>query len=202
MHRDSLHQKMYFDPVKSRPEFWEHVRITAIEGRKVHQQIYNILMGREVDNSKLSASQKKKIERFQEWMRQYKPNLLVEPDRTIVSPELGYAGTPDIICRIGRRNVIVDVKTGGRIHRSGRLQTEGYGRLAEVEQGIGIDRTAILLLGNEKSEDGIRYSEIPRRPRLQEELDELKDRWNHMFPEPFGEIEQSEYRSQWANDQN
>jgi CRISPR/Cas system-associated exonuclease Cas4 (RecB family) len=196
---DSLFRKMHTDPEKMTEKYWGHIRGTAIQGNKVHEQIYNILTNQESDESRLSEMQKKKLGRFKVWKENKNPEILIEPDRTIVSPEMAHAGTPDLVCRIGNKNIVVDFKVGQNIHRSHRMQAEVYARLVEMRRGIKIDKTAIVLFGA-KNQVGIKHSEKDRNPELLDDFDRLKDRWYDMFPEPFGEIEQSENSSQWLFD--
>jgi hypothetical protein len=193
---DSLFQKMHTEPEKMTPKYWGHIKATAIQGNKVHEQIYRILTGQEPDESRLTEIQKTKLDRFKVWKEKMKPEILIEPDRTIVSPEMEHAGTPDLVCRIGRENVVVDFKIGCNIHKSHRMQAEVYARLVKKERDITIHKTAVVLFGA-RNKAGINHSEKNRSQELLDDFDTLKDKWYDMFPEPFGEIEQSENSSQW-----
>jgi hypothetical protein len=196
---DSLFQKMHTDPEKMTPKYWNHIKATAIQGNKVHEQIYRILTDQEPEEAHLSETQKTKLERFKIWKENMKPEILIEPDRTIVSPGMEHAGTPDLVCRIGRENVVVDFKIGSNIHKSHRMQAEVYARLVKKERDITIHKTAVVLFGA-RNKAGIKHSEKNRSQDLLDDFDILKDRWYDMFPEPFGEIEQSENSSQWLFD--
>lgn len=198
---DSLFRKMHTDPVKSTPKYWRHIASTSIQGNKVHEQIYRILTDKEPDESRLTDIQQIKLDRFKAWKEKMKPEILLEPDRTIVSPEMRHAGTPDLVCRIGRDNVIIDFKIGCNIHKSHRMQAEVYARLVEIQRDIRIDKTAVVLFGAQNKE-GIKHSERQRNPVLLDDFDALKDKWYDIFPEPFGEIEQSEDSSQWLFERN
>ena len=54
---------------------------------------------------------------------------IVAFEKRLVSPNLGLAGTPDLIKFINNRRAVVDYKTSQQMKPRMRLQTEGYARL-------------------------------------------------------------------------
>jgi hypothetical protein len=57
---------------------------------------------------------------------------IIAAERKIVSAALGFAGTPDLICFMGGRRVVIDLKTCQRLGRGLGLQTAGYQALWEA----------------------------------------------------------------------
>lgn len=59
---------------------------------------------------------------------------VVASERKMLSKALGIAGTPDLICFMGGRRVVIDRKTCQRLGRGLGLQTAGYKILWEATQ--------------------------------------------------------------------
>lgn len=82
---------------------------------------------------------------FKSWVSDMKPEIL-ENERTVFSP-LGYAGTLDMLAKVGGVTTVVDIKTGKDIYQEANLQVSAY---LEALRGTNGDKVAsngsILLL--------------------------------------------------------
>lgn len=109
----------------------------------VHDNIRNVF--KEDCIFKVPPLARKKMQRMQDWRRQYSPSILLEPETPLYS-KAGYAGTPDLTCVIHDHHYVVDVKTGVNIREYDLVQIEVYGHLLD-EHFIGQKfRRAILQL--------------------------------------------------------
>jgi hypothetical protein len=88
-----------------------------------------------------------------QWVNDYQPEF-VEHERTVVSRKFGYAGTLDLLAKVGDSLVLIDAKSGKDIYPNFWLQLCAY-RQALREEGTEVDHMAVLLLkenGNYKYE--------------------------------------------------
>lgn len=113
-------------------------------GTAVHKGSKIVLEGGALDLTMLHPSLYHPLAELKLWLDQYNPRLL-EIERPMFSPKLGYAGTPDIICRIGKRNIVVDIKTGA--YGMAGPQTAGYEQLYREETKFwrSLERAVLVL---------------------------------------------------------
>lgn len=214
LHKDGLHQLLHFGDCPR--GFLRHVEWGAVHGQHVHDAVRHlltegILEGRirhsnftaddfEIESNQVeppNQSVASKVERFLKWLRKEQTELLLPPEKTVVSPVLDYAGTPDLLLRRSRKNHVVDIKTGGNIHESHWMQVQAYAQLIEKETGVTVHKIGILLLGA-KNSSGISFAVRDLTEERRERFYRLVDRWYELFPEPFQEAyeESGRYRPQ------
>lgn len=182
LHPKSLHQKIHFGECNR--HFLEGVRRLAIEGDRIHRAIKRIFTDEERRSPYLSADEQKKMDRFRAWKRgQHDMIVLWEPDKSIVSSDKEYGGTPDLVYHRKGKTTIVDYNVGNKIHEPKWQQVASYVPLLN-QIGVHVDRIAILLLG-ENGTDTARFIETSD---IQKHLDGFRrnlDKWYELFPEPF-----------------
>lgn len=185
LHRKGLHQKLHF--TKNHPQFLRFVDQSCIEGNHIHNRIKDLLLGHKQERESLSLVEQEKVQRFQRWAGAHVMQLLTQPETTLVSQKQGFAGTPDIICRIKKKNYVIDIKTGHDIHEPNWLQVESYRLLIHELLGLKIDKVAVLSLGRNTSSGYHLAISDPNCKRI-EEFQQMVQQWHQMFPQPFGNI--------------
>jgi hypothetical protein len=106
----------------------EVLRRAGERGSKVHDAINQLLLGEEVEWEGYDWTEWQMINRFLEFWGRYKPKL-VGSEVSLVSKELGYGGTLDLICVIDDEIWLIDHKTGNGIYTSHQLQLASYKHL-------------------------------------------------------------------------
>jgi len=81
---------------------------------------------------------------FKAWVTDMKPEIL-ENEKTIFSP-LGYAGTLDMLAKIGGVTTIVDIKTGKDIYPEANLQVSAYLEALRDTKGDKVASNGSILL--------------------------------------------------------
>jgi hypothetical protein len=94
---------------------------------------------------------------FAAWFKETKPIVLAY-DVVVWNETDNYAGTIDLICKIGDKVYIVDFKTGQTVWMSAELQVSAYKRCTTVANSL-----AILQLGYRKNKAGYKFTEIEDR---------------------------------------
>lgn len=99
-------------------------------GSKVHDAIRLMLSGVELDwqSDKYSLEEWLFILKFAEFWQRYHPTVLAS-ETSLVSPDLGYGGTVDLICLINNEVWLIDLKTANQLHNSYELQVAAYRKL-------------------------------------------------------------------------
>lgn len=199
LHRQSLHQLLNFGNCPA--PFRRMVQRRAKEGVNVHAAIHDYLYrgiesgtirheGFDLDDMdtpervpELTESEGQKFDRFRAWLKESKAVILRPPEERIVSPDLEFGGTTDLAVRMDKKNVVVDIKIGEKVHLTNLLQAESYGELIE-EDGMKMDAVGILLLGT-KNRTGFNITVDRIRHERQDEFHRLLEKWQTLFPEPF-----------------
>lgn len=160
------------------------------KGSRVHLAIEMILNGEEfrIDTKvldkttgemvELSLEELIAVKSFCDWREEVKPEILAT-EVTIFSDNHDYAGTVDIICRIGGVLYVVDIKTSKQIWMEHELQISAYRSALENgenpiyehnengTQGKMIAptemKTAILQVGYNRNKDGYKFTETVDR---------------------------------------
>lgn len=70
----------------------------------------------------------------------------VYTEHTLISKELGYAGTLDWLCKYDEKTTLFDFKTSKMVKTSHILQLGGYKNLLEKEENIKIEQAGIILI--------------------------------------------------------
>lgn len=95
---------------------------------------------------KFSTLEWKMFERYIDFVSTIKPEM-ESIEESFVSEKLGYAGTVDRICMIGKERWLIDIKTSNSMHKSQHLQLATYVKLYnESYPDKPIDRVGILWL--------------------------------------------------------
>lgn len=86
---------------------------------------------------------------FYAWVDQYKPEIISQ-ERTLFSDLFGFAGTYDLLCKVGDRIVLIDVKTNksGRIYPESFLQVSAYKKALEEKRELVQDMAILCLAEN------------------------------------------------------
>ena len=81
---------------------------------------------------------------FYSWVEDNQAELL-EHERTVVSKQHGFAGTLDLLAKLGDKIFVIDIKTGKDIYPEAFLQLSAY-QYALAEEGTVTDGTGVCLL--------------------------------------------------------
>lgn len=116
----------------------EEIKATAGDkGSKVHQAINALVKGGTVlisdcfenprtnQPEELSPKEYFAVMTFYEWFEKTRPEVLAA-EYTVVNERLRYAGTVDLLCRIGQSFWMIDFKTSRHIWPSMELQLSAY----------------------------------------------------------------------------
>lgn len=95
----------------------------AIRGKKIHDICESILLGQ---NPEIPSDVKLTIEKFIEWKQKHKVEVLDVETRVYDKDNYYFAGTMDILAKIGDDVGIIDIKTGSGIYNGYSLQTAAY----------------------------------------------------------------------------
>lgn len=115
-------------------------------GTMVHDAIETLLTtGKFTPDSSWDRKAIKQLQGFANWHKEAQPEVL-SVETFLVDHAYGYAGTCDLVCRIGDETWLIDVKTSADVYPTYHLQTAAY---AHAYEGMGlgrVDKTGILLL--------------------------------------------------------
>ena len=126
-------------------------RHAAKEGTQVHEAAEDLVLGREVawmddyGRAKYSQIVWEMILRFYEFWNTYKPEL-ISSEEFVYSDEHQYAGTADLLVKLGKETWLLDIKTSKHLHKSYNLQLAAYAKAIQEMKGIKVDRTGIIWL--------------------------------------------------------
>ena len=138
------------------------------KGSKIHQAIEDLLKGKEVkmdekflnketlQEEELTVDEYEAIMSFVDWYNETNPEI-VGTEQVVFNDEYGYAGTVDLICRIGDQLYIIDFKTGQSIWPEYELQISAYKHAVNLSEDI---KLAILQVGYRKNKKLFKFTEI------------------------------------------
>lgn len=160
------------------------------KGSAVHLAIEKILRGDELRldtkiEDKSRSSEKEAVYReltleevlciksFLDWYNDAKPEIIAS-ESVVFSDKHNYAGTVDLVCRVGGQLYVIDFKTSKSIWREYELQVSAYRHafesgenpLYEVKDGKEVMvppvdmKSAILQLGYDRNKAGWKFTEI------------------------------------------
>lgn len=139
------------------------MRRAGEEGTAVHNAAEELIKGGEVQwmddygKAKYSLLVWQMINKFVDAWKTMAPEVIATEEFTF-SDVHKYAGTADIIARIGDEVWLLDIKTSNSLHKSHELQLSAYAKAWEEMYGQKIDRTGIIWLKSTKrtasSKDG------------------------------------------------
>jgi len=123
----------------------------ASEGTQVHNIIEDFLSGKEIEwldkygNTQWSLDIWKMVLKFADFWNTYKPELIAT-EYHLFSDQYEYAGTSDIVCRLNKKNWLIDIKTSNSLHISYNLQLSAYAKAWNETHSEHIEETGILWL--------------------------------------------------------
>ena len=127
------------------------MRKAGKEGTQVHEAAERLVKGEELSwmdeygRAKYSQIVWEMILKFYEFWTNAKPELVSTED-FVFSDKHKYAGTADLLVKMGKENWLIDLKTSNSLHKSYDLQLAAYAKALEETKGIKIHKTAILWL--------------------------------------------------------
>lgn len=131
----------------------------AKEGTLVHDAAEKLMLGEEIiwmkedGTVRYSLDVWKMILKFADFWKQQKPEL-VATEYHLFSDEYEYAGTTDIICRMGGKLWLLDIKTSNSIHTSHFLQLAAYAKAWNETHDEHIEGCGILWLKSSARSEG------------------------------------------------
>lgn len=124
-------------------------------GSTMHDAFERLLLGQELQllTDYPSEKEKKCITSFIDWFRYYKPTS-IQSEQPIASKKYQYAGTLDMVCKIGDETWLIDFKTSNAIHYSHQLQVLAYKQAYEESYGVTIDHVGVARFGTTHKGNG------------------------------------------------
>lgn len=131
-------------------------------GSKIHDGIERLLNGVELNLAKdyPTTKEKKHLCAFAEWHMSVKPKVLAT-EHTVASKKYRYAGTLDLLCKVGDSHWIVDFKTSAGVYDSYHWQLAAYRQAVFETHGLNVDKSYILRTGT-KHKSGYEFVEAVR----------------------------------------
>lgn len=116
------------------------------KGSKVHKAVEDLILGKEVkmdsvyadsngEESELTVEEWECVMSFVDWWKEVKPEL-IKAEHTVFAKK--YAGTVDLLCKIGEETWIVDFKTSSEVWPEYELQVSAYKHAIPEAQKAGI----------------------------------------------------------------
>lgn len=141
------------------PEEWKSSMNEKAElGTLVHKLCADMATGKQISTEELPEAVIKRLLSFRQFWLDYQPEL-VAAEIPLIHPLVPWAGSPDLILKIGDEHVLVDIKTGTE-WETYPVQLKAYEILIQKCLNITIDRKYCLYLkewrGNTIPEPGSR----------------------------------------------
>jgi hypothetical protein len=151
----------------------EALKIAAGDkGSKIHQAITKLIAGETIKmdgkllNNDNGLEEEIKLEEYEAiltfvaWFKKANPKI-VSSEIVVWNDKENYAGTVDILCKIGADDYLIDIKTGQNIWPSYELQLSAYKHAIEDTNGDNPNyKLAILQLGYNRNKDGYKFTEL------------------------------------------
>ena len=139
-------------------------------GSRVHRAVEVLVAGGTIkhddkisgggDEAELDAQEYGAVLSFQKWWEATKPTL-ISSEITVMNLSVGYAGTVDLILKIGDNTWLIDLKTSKEVYPSHELQVSAYSHCTDLEgNAIQVDRLAILQVGYTRNKNGYKLTEV------------------------------------------
>jgi hypothetical protein len=118
----------------------------AESGSRVHQKCELLQKEGKINVEDCTEEEIAKIQGFIGWVKEFKPaDSLLE--LSLAHTELEYAGTIDIICIIGGKRYLIDIKSGKDVHEEAWYQMAAYKEMyLQSHKESSIDHCAVLHL--------------------------------------------------------
>jgi len=123
----------------------------AYEGTQVHKAVEKFLDGEEiiwVDQdgvAQYNLDVWKMILKFTQFWKEYKPELIAS-EYHLFSDEYMFAGTTDLVVKMGEKYKMIDIKTSNSLHTSQKLQLAAYAQAWNETHDVHIEEIDILWL--------------------------------------------------------
>lgn len=141
------------------------------KGSRVHKAIQDLIEGKEVfidakypsihdeEPKELSFEEYDAVLSFARWYKETKPEILACEFAVWGD---GYAGTVDLLCRIGEDVYLIDFKTSAYIWPSHELQVSAYKHAIEIDRlGAPVElKLAILQVGYKMNKKRFKFTEV------------------------------------------
>lgn len=123
----------------------------AREGTAVHEAMEDLVSGKtikwqdEYGNAKYNLQVWQMILRGFDFHQTYKPEI-ISAEQFLYSDKYHYAGTTDLLCKLGGYVWLLDYKTSNHISLTYRMQLAAYAKALEELRGIHVDKCGIVWL--------------------------------------------------------
>jgi len=136
------------------------------KGSKVHYAITQLLKAKSVrmddkfsnpdtgKDEELTLEEYECILSFADWYNEVKPEI-INNEFVVWNNDVGYAGTVDIICKIGEDTFIIDLKTSQNIYPSHEIQLSAYKHASGINAKL-----AVLQLGYWRNKKKFKFTEV------------------------------------------
>jgi hypothetical protein len=137
------------------------------KGSKVHNAIMDLIAGKKIDmdskylnpssgeTEELTLEEYECLMSFAEWFNANKPKVL-HNEVVVFNEKEGYAGTVDLICKIGKEYWLIDFKTSQNVWPEYELQVSAYKHALKNKK----IKLAILQLGYRRNKSSYKFTEI------------------------------------------
>lgn len=138
------------------------------KGTKVHHAVTDLLAGKEIamnanylnpttgQGEELTLDEYECLMSFAEWFKLTKPEIIAN-ELVVWNDEVGYAGTVDLVVKIGDQNWIIDLKTGQNLWTEHELQISAYKHALKLEQE---PKLALLQVGYKRNKHSWKFTEV------------------------------------------
>lgn len=128
----------------------EVLRRAGEQGTNVHSAIESFLNGAKLEwiageKDNFTLDEWMMICRFMDFYKNFKPRVIAI-EESLVSPDLGFGGTLDLVCEINGEVWYIDYKSGNAIYKSHKIQGAAYQKLWNGQRKEQITRVACLHL--------------------------------------------------------
>ena len=138
------------------------------KGSKVHKAVEALINGAEVkmdskftnpstgQEEELSLSEYECLMSFVNWFKEVKPEV-ISAEQIVWNDQHNYAGTMDLLCKIGGETYLIDFKTGQYVWPEYELQISAYKHALPNNENI---KLAILQLGYRRNKNGYKFTDM------------------------------------------
>lgn len=138
------------------------------KGSRVHNAVTKLINGEVIkmedliedgdgNLAPLSVDEYECLMSFEAWWKENDP-IVIAQNVTIWNADYNYAGTIDLICKIGEDVWIIDFKTGG-IWPSHEIQISAYAHGSNLQ--VAQVKLGLLQLGYGRNKKGFKFTEVP-----------------------------------------
>ncbi len=120
------------------------------QGSNIHDAIDMLAKGAEIkwidgEKENYTLAEWLMILKFVDFYKAYKPTIITS-EESLVSDELGYGGTLDLVCKIKGEVWYIDYKSGKAIYKTNKIQAAAYQKLWNGQKEDKIERLGCLHL--------------------------------------------------------